>query len=859
MVTDQYLSTSSVPKGYQVVKWFFEGMIKTDTFRDLINPITNPVYNASIRYTAPNYTFLERNDTKPTELPEWIFNGTHLIGSYNRNVQKISDPNTGVLVSNWFYNASHQIDFTNNKIYAFGPHHYSPLKSAQQRVTWFVPSNGLIKIDTFRDLQEPLTDVSFNLSEIYFGGNNYTSIYKNESHPRRREWAYNGTHLVNVNYPKIAHSVPSPVKAVIVNNVFNNITHQTDYLMKKTYPVRNEMGAKFYQTISWYFNGLVRVDTLRNLQEPIIDPVFDIENIYLEDPNSTYIYKNESKPPIYVPPKPVPEWLYNGTHVNNVLRRIFYPIADPNVADITSNWFYNATHKTDLLNRKTYSTGVKPSSMNPITGYQVVTCRFKGIMRQDTYKELFMPLEEPNCNLTVIYSNSPNYTTFYADEKVSILPVRQPEWSFNGTHNINIYTNVAYPVDTMKQPSPKEEWIFNGTHKVNLLTKEAYPKEPEKQTQPEWTFNGTHRINTYTKKAYPVDSTLSPQPKDEWIFNGTHKLNLLTKEAYPVEPERPLQEEWIFNGTHKTNTYTKKSYPIDSVAPPQPKDQWIFNGTHKVNLLTKEAYTSEYENSQPPKKDWVNKDEWVFNGTHKVNYATNVAYAVKPVPDTHEPEKDVPKKDHQIEPEIPMHRDEWIFNGTHKVNVRTKEAHFVPGNEKERDFVRPTMQPEAKEYPDVFTFNGTHKVNYHTNEAYAVADIGIAPPQFIEDKREKETNKLDSDYKKPEISKIIPVDSSNKDQIAMPVKPPPMIYTPNKDQQQKNEQVAPQLPESIKSAATKIPTLAPKIDSNKTTKKPQSQHDVKVKAEPKFKCAGEDFKVSIKTNLIHVKNAKNIF
>jgi hypothetical protein len=30
-------STSSLPMGYQIIKWFFEGMIKTDTFKYLKN------------------------------------------------------------------------------------------------------------------------------------------------------------------------------------------------------------------------------------------------------------------------------------------------------------------------------------------------------------------------------------------------------------------------------------------------------------------------------------------------------------------------------------------------------------------------------------------------------------------------------------------------------------------------------------------------------------------------------------------------------------------------------------------------------------------------------------------------------
>jgi hypothetical protein len=272
-----------------------------------------------------------------------------------------------------------------------------------------------------------------------------------------------------------------------------------------------------------------------------------------------------------------------------------------------------------------------------------------------------------------------------------------------------------------------------------------------------------------------------------------------------------------------------------------------------VNLLTNEAYASDYENSQPPKKEWVTNNESVFNSTHKVNYATNITYAVKPVPDTHEPKTVNPQKDHKIEPEKPTQMDEWIFNGTHKVNVRTNKGHAVPISEKERDIVRSTMHPEIKEYPDTFTFNGTHKVNYHTKEAYAVADIGIVPPHFIEDKREKERKlddtKSEPDIKKPEVSKTIPVVSSNKDQNSLPVKSPPMIDTAKKDQQQKNEQIYPKLPESIKSIAAKIPTLAPKVESTKTNKKPQSQHDVKVKSEPKFKCAGEDFKVSLKINL----------
>lgn len=702
---NHYSLTSSVTMGYQVVTWFYAGMIKTDTFRDLIKPIPNPVYNSSIQYTAPNYTSLSRNDTSPQytqqiKMPEWVFNGTHLIGTYNRMVEKIQNPENGVLISNWYYNASHQIDFVNNKVYAFDSSHSSPMKTANQVVVWFIPSNGFIKTDTFRDLKEPISEVAFNLSEIYFDGTNFTSIYKNVSYARKKEWAYNGTHLTNVMNGRLSYYVPSPVSAVLVNNVYNNITHQTDFLAKKTYPIRNDMGGKIYQTISWYFNGLIRVDTLRNLEEPVIDPVFDIETIYFEDPNSTYIYKNESRPPAtYVPPNLVPEWLFNGTHVNNVMQRTFLPIADPNAQEIVGNWFYNATHKVDLLNRKTYSTDVKPSSTTPRTGYQVVNCRFKGVIRTDTYKDLYEPISDPSCNLKVIYSKSPNYTAFYVDEKVSILPVKQPEWSFNGTHNINTYTNVAYPVDNIKPPPPKEEWIFNGTHKVNLLTKETYPKEPEKPLpiQEEWIFNGTHRVNTYTKKAYPVDSVAPPPPKDEWIWNGTHKVNMITKESYPKEPEKPLpvKEEWIFNGTHKVNTYTKQAYPVDTIAPPPPKDEWIFNGTHKVNLRTNEAYSSDYQKPiAPPKNDWV------FNGTHKVNYATSEAFAVDqpPLPDHTRP---------KTEPGKPDHQDEWIFNGTHKFKVRTKEAYKLDNE-----------NPIAT--PDEWVFNGTHKVNHATGVAYVV-------------------------------------------------------------------------------------------------------------------------------------------
>lgn len=861
--TTQYSSTSVVQMGYQIVKWFYAGMIKTDTFRDLKTPIMNAKYNSSIKYTAPNYTSLERNDTffgyMNYKMPEWVFNGTHLVGSYSRLVHIINDPNSGLLVSNWFYNTSHQIDFVNDKVYAFAPSHYSPLNSAQQIVTWFIPSNGLIKQDTFKELEEPLADVNFNLSEIYFGSKNYTKIYKNESYARKREWSYDGTNLVNVN-SRISYSVPSPVEAVLINNVFNNITHQTDFLMKKTYPVRNEMGGKFYQTISWYFNGLIRVDTLRNLQEPIIDPVFDLSTIYFEDPNSTYIYKNISKPPaIYMPPNLVPEWMFNGTHVNNLLKRIFYPIADPSAAEITSNWYYNATHKTDLLNRKSYSTDVKPSSTTPRVGYQVVNCRFKGVIRADTYKELYEPISEPTCNLKVIYNHPSKYTTFYADEKVSILPVKQPEWYFNGTHRINTFTNATYLVDNGKLQLPKEEWIFNGTHKVNLLTKESYPKEPERALPPvpEWIYNGTHKINTYTKKVYSMDPLPVQQPKDEWTFNGTHKVNLMTKEAYPTEPERslPVQQEWIFNGTHKINTYTKKSYPVDSIAsPPLPKDQWIYNGTHKVNLQTNEAYSSENQNSQPP------KNEWVFNGTHKVNYATNIAYAVEPLPDAARPKTVDPLKDQWVASEKPAHSEEWIFNGTHKVNTKTNEAHVIPGYEKEREIVQPSLPPDFNEHPNVFTSNGTHKVNYHTKEAYPVEEVEVKPPQFVEDKREQEKTahetKSAPEVQTPVGTKSFIPESPNKDLNSMHVKSPPMAppsaphpdkMPPRKDQLQNKDYVAPKLPETIKPVANKPPPAVPKIEATKTTKKPQQ--DIKVKLEPKFKCAGESFKVSFKTDL----------
>jgi hypothetical protein len=296
-------ATSSLPTGYQIIKWYYEGMTKTDTFKQLTNPITNPVYNSSITYTAPNYTLLERHMSPTQNAPnknmtKWIFNGTHLFEQFSSMNYKIQDPNTGVLVSSWYQNASHQIDFVKNKIYAFAPSN-NPSFRNKQIVTWSFSSNGFIKTDSLIGLKKPLNPVAFNLSEIYFGGYNHSYIYINESYPQIREWSYNGTHLINVRNAKI-YSVPSPVEAVIVNNVFYNITHKTNFVTNVTFQLYNSIReGRFYQEISWLFNGMTRVDTFRDLQEPINNPVFDLKNIYFEDPNST----NFIIPPISFPPE----------------------------------------------------------------------------------------------------------------------------------------------------------------------------------------------------------------------------------------------------------------------------------------------------------------------------------------------------------------------------------------------------------------------------------------------------------------------------------------------------------------------------------------------------------------------------
>ena len=269
-----------------------------------------------------------------------------------------------------------------------------------------------------------------------------------------------------------------------------------------------------------------------------------------------------------------------------------------------------------MLNRKIYTTDVKQSSTYSRShGYQVVTCRFKGIMRRDTYRELNESIADPNCSLSVIYNYPPHNTTFYADENVSILPVKQPEWSFNGTHKINIYTNIAYPVDNNKPPQ-KDEWIFNGTHKVNLMTKEAYLVVPERQVQQEWIFNGTHKINTFTKQSYRIDSVASLPPRDQWVFNGTHKVNLVTNEAYTYESSEPPTNEWIFNGTHKVNKWTNEAHVVPGNKKEHPTlqpdfteypDVFAFNGTHNVNYRTKEAYMFQLNIFDPHHRSLLTK------------------------------------------------------------------------------------------------------------------------------------------------------------------------------------------------------------------------------------------------------------
>jgi len=820
--------TSTTSKtGYQIVTWFYEGMVKTDTFRDLSQPIENPTYSSSVTYKAPNYTSLYRNDTQPQKMPEWNYNGSHLVGTYNRMVIQISNPEKATLVSNWFNNATHQIDLVKNKVYAFPTNTgFKANTNGHQVVTWY-SADGFIKSDTYKELKEPIYDISFNVAEIYNGGNNFTSLYKNVTYERQPEWNYNGTHLVNI-FTKVAHPVPSPVKAVLVGNVYNNITHQTDFISQKTYPVR---GQRYYQTLTWYFNGLIRTDTLYDLEEPIVDPVFDVKTIYYKEPNSTYIYKNDSRnsynvPPTYVPPEQV-GWMFNKTHIINNMARLAYPVYNPVVAKLTMNYFFNATHKIDLLNGKTYtSDSTYVTSSTSRAGYQIMNWLFDGIVRTDTFKELYSPIMEPKFEIGIIYNKPPNTTNFYRNQDV---PVVRDE----------------------------AQWISNGTHKIHFITKEAYPVQPQTERPPEWIYNGTHKINTYTKLAYPIDTSKPPPPppvKDEWIFNGTHKINLQTKESYnvndpvykppvanfpspPSTMERP-RDEFVFNGTHKVNYATKEAYPVGEIGikpppPPPVKDEWIFNGTHKVNLLTKESYFVSDNLYKPPIANFPSlpstmekhRDEFVFNGTHKVNYATKEAYPVGEIGIKPPPPMDDRKEE---KPEImpPVNNFGSVdFKKPLLDSQMPPENKFESSNPVESRPLPPTLMGSTK---DEFVFNGTHKVNYMTNEAYPVNNM-MAPPSNTQPNSP-------------------PVDSLPKTmEIKPPMSPPVLLAAPPA----RKEEV-PMKKESPKAVdthqaskpvvTTKKPSHKEETTTQKVTKKVQVQLETKSTAAPKLKCSAEEFK-----------------
>jgi hypothetical protein len=841
-------ATSATSKlGYQIITWYYEGMVKTDTIRDLESPIENPVYNHSISYRSPNQTTYYRNDTQTqinysyNKVPEWSFNGTHLIGAYNRMVHPISDPQKATLVSNKFFNASHQIDFVKNKVYEFASSHYSSNRQPYQVVTWYTV-DGFIKTDTFRDIKEPIMDIKFNLGDIYASGTNFTSLYKNVTYERKPEWIYNGTHLMNAFQRQIAYSVPSPVKATIVGNIFNNVTHQVDFFNKMTYPVRNDQGRP-YQTITWYFNELIRQDTFYDLEEPIIDPEFDIATMYFKEPNNTYIYKNISRQ-TYVPPEPTPQWIFNKTHIFHVSKVYFFPISNIDNIKMTENVYTNETHRVDLLRNTAIKLNTFISSSTQYKNrYQTVSWLIDGIVvRTDTYKELSGPIENPVCNMNQIYYKSPNFTHFMKNQvaEYQTTPINDV-WIFNGTHKVNYRTKEAHPEYRPVAPSLppmmekiRDEFVFNGTHKVNYYTKEAYPtgevgiRAPPAQLptyvekpRDEWTFNGTHKVNYYTKEAYPTGEigikppppqypTYVEKPRDEWIFNGTHKVNYYKKEAYPTGETgiKPPPPPPVYYPPEKViDVEIKKSEPIA---------EWYFNDTHKINMKTNEVYTR-----QPPVQPPLVKDEWIFNGTHKINLRTNEAYPTDPIYKPAMP---------YLPPSMPTHREEWIFNGTHKVNLVTKEAY-------------PTGEVGIKPPPPVYSRPPV--AQWPAEKDPVLKDVlpvlkGIPPL-------------ADVDWKTATVSKSNPVYESHE--VLRPVEgqKPPVYYQPPQTKPPSFE-TRPPVNQQPPNVHTKPPSvyISPKSEPAKTnpthrpsTARPTDKVTWKQAPIPApIKCATEDFKVS---------------
>jgi hypothetical protein len=263
-------------------------------------------------------------------------------------------------------------------------------------------------------------------------------------------------------------------------------------------------------------------------------------------------------------------------------------ISNPESAKLVSNIYTDRTNYLDLVKNTTHRfAGVSCSTK---TSYQeIVWSLEEGIRKKDIFRDFGSPILNPKFNISEIYSDScyHNCTIFEPVNKEA--DKQHPLWTHNGTHLIKMMTT-SYKMAASGDETLVANAFSNLTHNINLLTNQAYPIDflscPYGLTSRQlimWRFNGFTRTDEYSDLSEPI---LNP------VFD-LKRLNV-GKNTTTIEIDVTGENtEWSFNGTH---LYNKDSGKITRISNPKRityRRNYYLNGTHQIDLMTGNVHPKE--------------------------------------------------------------------------------------------------------------------------------------------------------------------------------------------------------------------------------------------------------------------------